>query len=148
MGDIRQNEQRFDTEEAADILDLASALEERASERQSRFAKSDLHRIADELGISPSAVDAAIRSMQGETRATARARKKAVKRRLRFIRHAIAYTTVVLVLATIDALGGGGWWFFYVAGGWGILLALHATRFITRRNGPLEARMLREPFRG
>ena len=54
------------------------------------------------------------------------------------MRHAMAFTIVVAVLATVDALDGGGWWFIYIAGIWGIALALYGLRFATRRNGPLE----------
>ena len=68
--------------------------------------------------------------------------RKRVRRRMRFVRHAMVYALVVSALLLIDALNGGGWWFFYVAALWGAILAIQAMRFMTRRKGPLEQAML------
>lgn len=137
----RGADRRYGREETADILDLAAALETSDAERQLDLSRDDLHRIAAELGISVAAVDAAIDDAARSDRVSARSNRKAVRRRMRFIRHAIAYAITVSILALVDALGGGGWWFFYVAALWGIVLALHGMRFVTRRNGPLEQRL-------
>ncbi len=139
---VRDGSRRYGREETADILDLASALEPDEGILEPELTERDLYRIADELGISPRSVDAAIADRRRAGRDAARASRRSVQRRMRFIRHAIAYIVIVGTLAVIDALGGGGWWFFYVAGLWGIVLALHGMRFVTRRNGPLERRLL------
>ena len=137
----RRQDQRFDRDEAADIFDLAAALEQGDKERGEGLGLDDLHRIGDELGISSAAIDRAIRSIRKDGRREAKAGKKTARRRLRFIRHAMAYVTVIVILALLDAVAGGGWWFFWFAGLWGILLALHAMRFVTRRNGPIDRRL-------
>lgn len=137
----RDGSRRYGREETADILDLAAALESTDAERQLDLSRDDLYRIAGELGISPSSVDAAIGGKARSSSAAARSSRKSVRRRMRFIRHAAAYMITVGILAVVDALGGGGWWFFYVAAIWGIVLALHAMRFVTRRDGPLERRL-------
>jgi hypothetical protein len=137
---MHRERRSYDRQETADILDLASALED-SSLAGADLDRSDLYRIAEELGISDAAVDHAIRSLADGDRMHQREAKKSIRRRMRFYRHALAYTIVVAILAVVDLLGGGGWWFFYVAGIWGIALALHAMRFVTRRNGPLERRV-------
>lgn len=141
---LRDGSRRYARDETAEILDLAASLETSSSERELDLTRGDLYRIADELGISEAAVDEAIVGRSRARRSDVRAARKAVRRRMRFIRHAIAYTIVVAMLALVDALGGGGWWFFYVAAIWGIALALHAMRFVTRRNGPLEQRLIED----
>lgn len=138
----RDSTLHYGREETADILDLASELESAGDVLEPELTQRDLYRIADELGISADSVDAAIDERRRSHRETERASRRSVRRRMRFIRHAMAYIVVVGTLAVVDALGGGGWWFFYVAGLWGIALALHGMRFVTRRNGPLERRLL------
>ena len=144
MDRLQDQGHRYSRDETADILDLAAAIEDLSRSDGSDLSRHDLHRIAAELDISPEAVDEAIRNLARRQTRSAKELRKSVRRRMRFVRHAMAYVITVSVLALVDALGGGGWWFFYVAGGWGILLALHALRFVTRRNGPLEQRMLTE----
>lgn len=141
-------ERRFDRDEAADVLDLAAALEQRDKDLGEGLEVGDLRRIAEEIGISPEAVDAAIRTLNRQGRADSKETRKTARRRLRFIRHAMAYMTVIMILAVLDAVGGGDWWFFWFAGLWGILLALHGMRFVTRRNGPIDRRLSDGPDRG
>lgn len=141
---LRDGTRRYARDETAEILDLAASLDTSSSERELGLTRHDLYRIADELGISEGAVDDAIIDRSRVLRSDARTTRKAVRRRMRFIRHAVAYSIVVGMLALVDALGGGGWWFFYVAAIWGIALALHAMRFVTRRNGPLERRFIED----
>ena len=138
----RDDRRRYGRDETADILDLAAALESSDAERQLDLSRDDLYRIARELGISESAVDAAIDGSDRTSRVEAKTNRRSVRRRMRFIRHALAYVITVSILAVVDALGGGGWWFFYIAAIWGIVLALHGMRFVTRRNGPLEQRLV------
>ncbi|MGI9667707.1 MAG: 2TM domain-containing protein [Acidimicrobiia bacterium] len=141
MDRMQQQATSYNRDETADILDLASELEDRSAAGEIDLSRSDLYRIAEEMNISPEAIDQAIRSLARARRTDAKEVKRSIKRRMRFVRHAMAYVITVSALAVVDALGGGGWWFFYVAGFWGILLALHALRFVTRRNGPLERRL-------
>lgn len=132
----------YGREATSEILDLAGELDETARDGDVGLTRDDLYRIAGELDIDPAAIDRAIRQRARTATVSAKQTKRAVRRRMRFIRHALAYIITVSSLAIIDALGGGGWWFFYVAGLWGIALALHALRFVTRRNGPLEKKLL------
>ncbi len=143
MERMRESDQWFDSDETADILDLAGEIESARNDRRLGLSRTDLYRIADELGISSRAVDEAVRRMSRDDRRSVRVSRTTVRRRMRFLRHVLAYTITVSILALVDALGGGGWWFFYIAGLWGIILALHALRFVTRRNGPLEQRVAR-----
>ncbi len=141
MDRIRQDTRRFDRDETADILDLAGELEARMPGDDFDLGRSDIYRIAAELGISMEIVDRAIRELDRTQRSEAKASRRSVRRRMRFLRHALAYAITVAILAAVDVLDGGGWWFYYVAAIWGIALALHALRFATRRNGPLERRL-------
>jgi hypothetical protein len=138
---IRDNE-RFGRNETANIFDLASALDEDSPLDDPDLTRSDLYRIADELGIAPAAIDAAIAEVRRRERSIEKESKKNVRRRLRLLRHTMAFLVVVSVLAIVDALDGGGWWFIYVAAIWAIVLGLYGLRFFTRRNGPLEQRLL------
>jgi len=142
MERMQDHRQVYGRDETSDILDLAGELDETVRDGDVGLTRDDLYRIAGELDIDPAAIDQAIRQRARTATVSAKQSKKAVRRRMRFVRHALAYIITVSLLAVIDALGGGGWWFFYVAGFWGIALALHALRFVTRRNGPLEKKML------
>lgn len=142
MERMQDHRQVYGRDETSDILDLAGELDETVRDGDVGLTRDDLYRIAGELDIDPAAIDQAIRQRARTATVSAKQSKKAVRRRMRFVRHALAYIITISLLAVIDALGGGGWWFFYVAGFWGIALALHALRFVTRRNGPLEKKML------
>ncbi len=141
MEQMRGDTQRFDREEAAEILDLAAAIEEQERGDDLDLTTSQVRAIAAELGISERSVARAIDRYRREDRKAAKVSRRALKRRMRFIRHAAAYVVTVAILVVVDVLDGGGWWFFYVAGFWGIALALHGLRFLTRRSGPLERRI-------
>ena len=143
MERMQDHRQVYGRDETSDILDLAGELDETVRDGDVGLTRDDLYRIAGELDIDPAAIDQAIRQRARTATVSAKQSKKAVRRRMRFVRHALAYIITISLLAVIDALGGGGWWFFYVAGFWGIALALHALRFVTRRNGPLEKKMLK-----
>jgi len=142
MDRMQDHRQLYGREDTSEILDLAGELDESVREGNVGLTREDLYRIAGELDIDPAAIDQAIHDRAKTASVSAKQGKKAVRRRMRFVRHAMAYIITVSILAVIDALGGGGWWFFYVAGFWGIALAMHAMRFVTRRNGPLEKKML------
>jgi hypothetical protein len=139
---MQDHRQLYGRDETAEILDVAGKLDDSSRDADVGLTRQDLYRIANELDIDPDTVDQAITDLARSATLSAKQTKKAVRRRMRFMRHAMAYIITISVLAFVDALGGGGWWFFYVAGIWGILLALHALRFATRRNGPLERRMM------
>ena len=68
----------------------------------------------------------------------ARSVRRSVRRRMRLVRHIVAYAVVTSALVVIDVAQGPGWWFYVVAVPWGALLLLHWTRMLTRRRGPLE----------
>jgi hypothetical protein len=128
----------FNRDESADIIDLAASIEADTHGDDLGLSAADIRRIAAELGISEGSVDAAFARRGDQAVSTAKDNRKVTRRRMRFVRHALAFVVVVTGLAFIDAINGGGWWFFYIAGGWGIALALHGTRFATRKDGPVE----------
>ncbi len=132
---------RFDREEAAEIIDLAAAIEELEKGDDLDLTVAQVQSVASELGISERSVQRAIDTRRRDEKKAAKLSKRSLKRRMRFFRHASGYIVTVSILAVIDAIDGGRWWFFYIAGFWGILLSLHALRFVTRRNGPVERSM-------
>ena len=132
----------YGRDESAEILDLAGRLDDTSPADEPVLSRADLHRIAGELNIDPDAVDAAIAKRAKALTRSARDAKRAVRRRMRFVRHLVAYVVTVSALFVVDALAGGDWWWYYVAAIWGVLIVLHASRFVTRRNGPLEQRLL------
>lgn len=141
--DAQRQERRFPREEVGDIIDIAARLDDLVEDPTDRgLTFEQLVHVADEVGISRSAVEQAIR-VEGKLRAVdEKEARKRVRRRMRFVRHALVYALVVTSLLLIDVFNGGGWWFFYVAALWGAVLALQALRFLTRKKGPLEQALL------
>lgn len=141
--DVQRQERRFPREEVGEIIDLAARLDNLVEESTDQgLTLEQLVHVADEVGISRQAVESAV-AEEGKRRShDGREARKRVRRRLRFVRHAMVYALVISALLLIDVLNGGGWWFFYVAALWGAILALQAMRFMTRRKGPLEQAML------
>lgn len=131
---------RFDSDDVGDLVDVASRLDDLTD---NRVSYSQLVDIADELGVPEESIRAALADRDRERRANTKLAKKQVRRRMRLIRHIAVYTIVIFALFAVDALAGDGWWFGIVAALWGIVLALHALRFVTRRSGPLETYLLR-----
>lgn len=141
--DAQQQGQRFARDEVGDIIDVAAHLDSLAEDSTDRGLTLDqLVHVAEEVGISRSAVEKAVRAQNRRRVVDERAAKKRVRRRMRFVRHAMVYALVVSSLLLVDVLNGGGWWFFYVAALWGAILALQAMRFLTRKKGPLEQALL------
>ena len=140
MGELQADEQRFSVEEVGELIDLAARLDEMAT--SDGLLHEDLLRVADEVGISPAAIERAVVEDRATRRRMTKQARKRVRRRMRFVRHTVVYAVVVSSLFLIDALNGGGWWFFYIAALWGAALALQGTRFLTRRSGPVEEGML------
>ena len=140
MRELQADEQRFSVEEVGELIDLAARLDELAT--SDGLVYDDLLRVADEVGISPKAIERAVVEDRATRRRMTKQARKRVRRRMRFVRHTVVYAVVVSSLFLIDALNGGGWWFFYVAALWGAALALQGTRFLTRRSGPVEEGML------
>jgi hypothetical protein len=141
--DVQRQERRFPRDEVGEIIDLAARLDNLVEDPSDQgLTLEQLVHVADEVGISRQAVESAV-AKEGKRRSRdGREARKRVRRRLRFVRHAMVYALVVSALLLIDVLNGGGWWFFYVAALWGAILALQAMRFMTRRKGPLEQAML------
>ncbi len=141
--DVQRQERRFPRDEVGEIIDLAARLDDLVDDPTDRgLTMEQLVHVADEVGISRQAVERAV-AEEGKRRSSdERIARKRVRRRMRFVRHAMVYALVVSALLLIDVLNGGGWWFFYVAAVWGAILAIQAMRFLTRRKGPLEQAML------
>ena len=141
--DVKRQERRFPRDEVGEIIDLAARLDDLVEDPTDRgLTLEQLVHVADEVGISRRAVERAVAEERRRRSTDGRAARKRVRRRMRFVRHAMVYALVVSALLLIDVLNGGGWWFFYVAALWGALLAIQAMRFMTRRKGPLEQAML------
>ena len=141
--DVQRQEQRFPRDEVGEIIDLAARLDDLVADPADRgLTLEQLVHVADEVGISRQAVERAVADEQRRRSTDERDTRKRVRRRMRFVRHAMVYALVVSALLLIDVLNGGGWWFFYVAALWGAVLALQAMRFMTRRRGPLEQALL------
>jgi hypothetical protein len=138
--DVHPDEQRFSVEEVGELIDLAARLDEFAT--SNGLSYDELIRVADEVGISRTAVERAVVEDRAERRRMTKRARKQVRRRMRFIRHATVFSIVVSTLLLIDALGGGGWWFYYVAAIWGAILALQGMRFLTRKSGPVEQALM------
>jgi hypothetical protein len=140
---VQRQEQRFPREEIGDIIDLAARLDDLVDDPTDLgLTLEELVSVAGEVGISRQAVERAVLDQRRQRKADDREAKKRVRRRMRFVRHVLAYVLVVSALFLIDVLNGGGWWFFYIAALWGALLAIQGMRFLTRRKGPLEKAML------
>lgn len=137
---MERNERRYSLDEVGEIMDLAARLDELAT--SNGLSYDEMLRVGDEVGISRPALERAVAQDRASRRRSAKLAKKQVRRRMRFIRHATVYLVVVSSLLLIDALSGGGWWFYYVAAIWGALLALQGMKFLTRRSGPIEQRMM------
>jgi len=141
--DAQQQERRFPRNEVGEIIDLAARLDHLVDDpTDSGLTLDQLVLVAKEVGISRAAVERAVREEGKQRSVDEKELRKRVRRRMRFVRHALIYAVVVSSLLLIDVLNGGGWWFFYVAALWGALLAIQATRFLTHRKGPLEQAML------
>ena len=140
MSDLQRQQRRFSTEEVGELIDLAARLDDLAP--SSALSYDDLVRVAGEVGISREAIERAVATDGADRRRLAKQAKKRVRRRMRFVRHAVVYAVVVSSLLLVDALNGGGWWFYYVAALWGAVLVLQGMKFLTRRSGPVEQAML------
>ncbi len=142
MGGQRQ-EQRFPRDEVGDIIDIAARLDDLVDDPIDQgLTLEQLVHVADEVGISREAVERAIVDQTRRKASDRREAKKRVRRRMRFIRHAMVFAVVISALLLIDVLNGGGWWFYYVAALWGAVLAIQGMRFLTRKKGPIEQAML------
>lgn len=141
--DVQRQEQRFPRDEVGEIIDLAARLDDLVEDSTDRgLTLEQLVHVADEVGISRRAVEQAVAQERKRRSIDERDARKRVRRRMRFVRHALVYALVVSALLLIDVVNGGGWWFFYVAALWGAVLALQAMRFMTRKRGPMEQAML------
>ncbi len=140
MQETQRSQRRYHIDEVGEIFDLAARLDELAA--PNGLSHDELLRVADEVGISRAAVERAIAEERAERRRMSKQARRAVRRRMRFIRHATLSAVVVTRLLLIDAVSGGGWWFYYVAAIWGAVLALQGMKFLTRRSGPIEQALM------
>ncbi len=127
---------RYTADEAGELIQLATKLDDLVE--RDDLSYEQVVKVAEELGITRRAVSRAVKARERQDRIDTKVAQRTVRRKLRFIRHTAAYVLGVGALVLIDILGGGGWWFFYAAAVWGVVLALHALRFVTGRRGPLE----------
>ncbi|MEN8234328.1 MAG: 2TM domain-containing protein [Actinomycetota bacterium] len=141
--DSQRQEQWFPRDEVGEIIDVAARLDELSEGRTDHgLTYEQLVRVAGEVGISRDAVKRAVAEERRRRSADEHEARKRVRRRMRFVRHAMVYALVVSALLLVDVLNGGGWWFYYIAALWGAVLAIQGMRFLTRKKGPLENAML------
>jgi 2TM domain len=143
----RRIRDQYTTDEVGELIALAARLDDLSDREALTF--SQVAGVAGELGISSSAVAAAARNARRSRRTLARAEARAMRRRMRFVRHVGVYAVVIAGLWLLDAAGGGGWWVTYPAILWGTVVALHGLRFLLGRRGPVErllaGRFVRRP---
>ncbi|MFP2932933.1 2TM domain-containing protein [Pyxidicoccus sp. 3LG] len=123
MADTRQQPpSRFSQEEAADIIREATSRSLRGKDEERPLTREDLLSMAQEMGISESAVEGVL---------AARLRKKQGRRRrhlalMGLASHGLSYAIVIAGLTLLDLLTGPRWWVQWPAIGWGMGLAFHA----------------------
>ena len=120
MSDSRE----FSQEAMQDIFRRALRRHVRPDES---LSYDDLLETAREMGISESAMTAAIAEYDEEGALEAARRKWLAKRRRAFTEHLRAYLIINGGCLLLDLLLSGGVWFYYVMIGWGIGLAFDAS---------------------
>jgi 2TM domain len=136
MTDTRQQVPRFSPEEAGDIIREATRRTLSPGEGERPLTREDLLAMANEMGISASAVEQVL---------AARARRQRLEQRQRAARrglawHATSYGIVIGGLTLLDVTTLPGIWVHLPAIGWGIGLAFHIASVLFGR-----ARAAREP---
>ncbi|MFP4380350.1 MAG: 2TM domain-containing protein [Candidatus Sumerlaeia bacterium] len=88
--------------------------------------KDDLYEIGAKMGLSPSAIEAAIREYSEEGRIEEARQAVVTRKRQQFFDHFRSYLVTNAILLLIDIFTGGGWWAHWVILFWGIALAWDA----------------------
>ncbi len=127
--------ERFTQDEMSEILEVAARLDGVTS-APDEISLDELTQIAEELGISPEAVEQVVSGRADKARAEREAlaveqeearelaRKK--KRAWRSWRaHVASFVAVMLGLILLDMVTGPGAWWYYPAIGWGMGLGVH-----------------------
>ena len=138
----------YTAEEMTQLIDLASRLEDRASDHD-RLNYEQVVSIAEEIGISPAALARAARISEQDRRIESRTlraedkRDRRYRRRLaRFFRHLTFYATVAVGLTLLDWATGPGWWVEWFIFGWGTIVAIHGVSVATSRGAGTGRRLL------
>jgi len=116
---------RYSDEEAQEILKRAL---ERDLASGEGIAHEELVEAAMEVGLAPEAVDRAAAEMRLELSAKQTIERHRKRRKTRFYRHFMTFAIVNSFLAAVDLLSGGGTWFYWPLLGWGMGIALQASR--------------------
>jgi hypothetical protein len=107
-----------------------NAILRRALEREGSGAgitHDELIETAKELGIDPSALEAAISEQRTVGEYEAARAEYLTRRKQKFFEHLRSYLIVNLVLCIVDLVTSGGVWFFWPLFGWGIGVAFDAS---------------------
>ena len=101
---------------------------------QDTISHQDLLETAKEMGLDPTAIEAAIEQERREIKKT-RIRVGLLKRRrMAFYRYLSSYIIVIGVLFLINSLTPGPWWFQWPALGWGIGLVFQLKTIFFHRD--------------
>jgi hypothetical protein len=111
---------QYDSDEVTRIIRRALKLKQ-----EDTISHQDLIETAQEIGIDPQILEAAILQEQREQKKE-RFRMNRLKRRKRgFYSHLWSYLIVNVALVLINHFSPGPWWFQWSVLGWGIGLAFH-----------------------
>lgn len=120
--------EQFTNEETERIIARAAKMS-----RSETVTREELIRIADQMGITPAAVEKAIAEDKQERVKTERVEKKRKRYLRRFYSHLTTYTLMITFLFIIDVITGPGWWFYWPMLGWGIGITFHALPLILNK---------------
>lgn len=117
----------YSDEETQAILKLAI---EQHQSRDGGLRHDELVAAAAELGVEAAAIDRAIATLDRQQPIQAELVRIEEKRRRSLVQHVTTYLVVNTFLLGIDLLTGGGLWFYWPLLGWGLAVALQATRAV------------------
>lgn len=89
---------------------------------------ADLVAVAQEMGVSPHAVEEAVAELAAERELGLALVERQSRRRRRFWRGLSTYGLVNAFLVGVDLITGGGMWWYWPAMGWGLFVALSGVR--------------------
>jgi hypothetical protein len=93
--------------------------------REEAVTHQDLLQTAEELGLDPDTLEAAIQEERTEFKKKAAIKKRMHRRKSSFRRHLWSYIIVNSGMFLINAVTPGPWWFQWPLLGWGIGLAFN-----------------------
>jgi hypothetical protein len=118
MDELRSN--KYTGDEVTRIIRRALEMK-----REETVTHQDLLQTAEELGLDPDTLEAAIQEERTEFKKKAAIKKRMHRRKTGFRRHLWSFVIVNSGLFLINAVTPGPWWFQWPLLGWGIGLAFN-----------------------